>query len=213
MGAYRWRRFDRTQGGSLYLDESDACLYYMDKTSGRPSDSEPNQLIYNLKISPVDMTDAQRRAGSKDKAIRRCADDIADLLEHWVTVTPENTILVPIPPSKPVGTRGYDNRMTLVCERVQAKTRIRCIDCLSTKTDMGAMHEGDFGRDVERLRQNTAFDPGMIPDGIRNVLLVDDQLTKGTHFKAVKPMFVELGYAVAGVFWAKEHFKGVEYGW
>ena len=143
MGAYRWRRFDRTQGGSLYLDESDACLYYMDKTSGRPSDSEPNQLIYNLKISPADMTDAQRMAGFKDKAIRRCADDIADLLNHWATVTPENTI----------------------------------------------------------------------PDGIRYVLLVDDQLTKGTHFKAVKPMFEELGYAVAGVFWAKEHFKGVEYGW
>lgn len=210
MAPYRWRRFDRTQGGSLYLDEGDACLYYMDKTDGRPSDSEPNQLIYNLKIDPDGMSDAQRRAGYKDAAIRQCADDMSDLFAHWRTVTPANTILVPIPPSKPVGARGYDNRMILVCEMIQGRTGIRCIDCLSSKADLGAMHNGGMIRDVDLLRENTVFDARMIPEGVSYVILVDDQLTKGTHFKAFKPLFEDLGYAVAGVFWAKEHFKGDE---
>ncbi len=213
MASYRWRRFDRTQGGSLYLDESDACLYYMDKTDGRPSDSKPNQLIYNLKINPVDMTDAQRRADFKGKAIRQCADDMARLFMNWKTVTPANTVLVPVPPSKPVGTKGYDNRMTLVCKLIESKTGIRCIDCLSAKTNLGAMHNGELSRDPELLRRNITFDSKMIPEGIKYIILVDDQLTKGTHFKAIKPFFEDLGYVVAGVFWAKEHFKGIEGTW
>ncbi len=213
MASYRWRRFDRTQGGSLYLDENDVCLYYMDKTDGKPSDSEPNQLIYNLKLDPDRMTDAQRRAGHKDRAIRRCAEDMALLFMNWKTITPVNTVLVPVPPSKPVGAKGYDNRMALVCELIQSKTEIRYIDCLSTKADLGAMHNGGLARDIELLRQNTAFDSKMIPEGIKYVILIDDQLTKGTHFKAIKPFFEDLGYVVAGVFWAKEHFKGIEGAW
>lgn len=213
MSTYKWRIFDRTQGGSLYLEDDDICLYYMDKTNGRPSDSEPNQRIYNLKIDPSKMTKAQRDAGWKQEAITQCADDMAGYLRRWKTVDPANTILVPVPPSKPVGAKGYDNRMILVCKAIYDQTGIRYIDCLRTRANHGAMHNGGLARDIDRLRQNIDFYPQMIPEGIQYVILIDDQLTKGTHFKAIKPFFDELGYIVVGMFWAKEHFKGNEGAW
>ncbi len=213
MCAYRWRIFDRTFGGSLYLDEGDICLYYMDKTDGRPSDSEPNQLIYNLKIDPADMSDGQRRGRYKENAIKKCADDMARYLSQWNAITPLNTVLVPIPPSKPLGSPGYDNRMALVCSQIQGQTGIRYADCLRTIKDLGSMHHGDVARNIEQLRSNIAFEPEMIPGGIQYVILVDDQLTKGTHFKAIKPMFTDRGYTVVGMFWAKEHFKGTDSAW
>lgn len=200
-------------GGSLYLEKDDICLYYMDKTDGSPLDSEPNQLIYNLKIDPDKMSDGQRRYRYKEKAIRRCAEDMAGYLNQWKAVTPSNTVLVPVPPSKPVGCRGHDNRMAAVCGQIQDRTGIRCVDCLSTKKDLGSMHHGGLARDIEQLRRNISFDPAMIPGYVQYVILVDDQLTKGTHFKAIKPMFTERGYTVVGMFWAKEHFKGINGAW
>lgn len=213
MGVYKWTIFDRALGGSPYLDDNDICLFYMHKTDGRPSDSEPNQLVYNLKINPAKMTDGQRRGRFKEKAINRCAEDMAGYLNQWKAVTPLNTVLVPVPPSKPPEVPGYDDRMALVCSQIQGRTGIRCIDCLSTKKDLGAMHHGSLARDIKQLRDNIAFAPEMIPSGTQYVILVDDQLTKGTHFKAIKPMFTGYGYVVIGMFWAKEHFKGADPAW
>ena len=65
-----------------------------------------------------------------------------------------------------------------------------------------------MSRDVDAIRRNTYFNPRMIPLGISCILLVDDQLTKDTHFKAFQPLFMDRGYIVVGMLWAKEHSYG-----
>ena len=53
----------------------------------------------------------------------------------------------------------------------------------------------------------------MIPDGIDYIILVDDQLTKGTHFKAMQSLFAPMGYICIGIFWAREYYAGEHGAW
>ena len=209
MAAHAWRIFDRaSQDGSILLHGDDICVYYMDKTPGPPSASKANQLIYNLKLDPMLMTGSQRKYNFKEKAIASFAEDLAGYLSRWPSVGPDNAIMVPVPPSKPGSDPRYDDRIVKVCEIVTRKTGIRHCECLQTIADLGSLHSDAMPRDVDAIRRNTYFDPSMIPPGISCILLVDDQLTKGTHFKAFQPLFMDRGYIVVGMFWAKEHSYG-----
>lgn len=214
MAEHYWRRFDRThQRGSLYLDTNDFCVYYMDKTNGSRYEKGPNQDISNLKIDPAKETSLQRKYGWKEKAIKQCALDMSSYLLNQRTLTPDNSVLVPIPSSKPRGYEGFDDRMTRVCMQIQQITRIKCVDCLSTKKYLGSMHFNTLDRSIERLAQNTSVDIAMIPDGIDYIILVDDQLTKGTHFKAMQSLFAPMGYICIGIFWAREYYAGEHGAW
>lgn len=207
MEEYYWERFDRaSQDGSFFLDDSDICFYYMKKPLGLPSKSDAGQRIYNIKIEPNKMTEAQRRAGYKEQAIKQCADDMALFLEANMTICPpRETLLVPIPPSAPKHHVDYDDRMVRVCALLSGKLGYPTIDCLESIQYHGSCHKGTMERDIDLIISNTIFHREMIPTNIRYIFLVDDQLTKGTHFKAMKRIITsQLNVSVFGLFWAKQ---------
>ena len=207
MELLHWEQFDRTsQSGCLFLDEDDVCFYYMKKPFGLPSDSKAAQLIYNIKINPKTMSNPQRKAGYKEKAIDQCAEDFSAFLSANKSLCPPtNTILIPMPPSTPRNHPQYDDRMFRVCNIISEKLGYQVVDCLTSKSYMGSFHTNTMERDVDLLIENTDFDYEMIKPGIQYVFLVDDQLTKGTHFKAMKKIITAVhDVEVFGLFWAKQ---------
>lgn len=207
MEHFHWERFDRTsQEGCLFLDKDDICFYYMRKPYVPPSHSKASQLIYNIKIKPNEMTEAQRRAGWKDIAIRQCAEDMARFIKANMNLCPpSNTLLVPIPPSAPRNHIEYDDRMTRVCSLISSKLGYHTADCFESIRHLGSTHERTMKRDVDLIISNTAFHSEMITPNIRYIFLVDDQLTKGTHFKAMKRIITsKFNIQVFGLFWAKQ---------
>lgn len=207
MEQFHWEQFDRaSQDGSLLLDENDVCFYYMKKPYTLPSDSKAAQLIYNIKIKPNKMSEKQRRAGYKEKAIRQCAEDMARFLKaNTHLCPPSNTLLVPIPPSAPRDHTEYDDRMTRVCSLISNKLGYPTVDCFESIHHLGSMHKRTMRRDVDLIISNTAFHSEMITSNIRYIFLVDDQLTKGTHFKAMKRIITsKFNIQVFGLFWAKQ---------
>lgn len=207
MEIFHWEQFDRTsQDGCLFLDENDVCFYYMKKPTGLPSDSKAGQLIFNIKINPYKMSEKQRVAGYKEKAIKNCAEDMSIFLGNNMHVCPVNrTLLVPIPPSTPKNHVEYDDRMAQVCKLISKKLGYRFADCLESANYLGSLHKGDIPRDIDLIINNTIFHSEMITPDIRYVFLVDDQLTKGTHFKAMKRLITgKCNVQVFGLFWAKQ---------
>lgn len=207
METFHWEQFDRTsQDGCLFLDEDDVCFYYMKKPIGRPSDSKAGQLIYNIKIKPNEMTEAQRRVGWKYIAIKQCAKDMATFLKaNMHLCPPRNTILVPMPPSAPRNHIEYDDRMVHVCTQLSEMLGYQVVDCFSSNEYLGSCHEGTMPRDIDLIISNTTFHWEMIESNVQYVFLVDDQLTKGTHFKAMKKILTDTyDVEVFGLFWAKQ---------
>ncbi|MGO7403085.1 hypothetical protein [Rhizobium ruizarguesonis] len=182
-----------------YLDERDICAYFGTYTPRAGfSHSYANDIVSNLKKDPSLQGTGQWRY--KQRAIANVASAIAQNLnpESW-----QNTIFIPVPPSKRKESPDYDDRMVQVANAIGNNADVR--ELLYTAVEREARHTMNEKRDPDALRASLGIDPRFAANPRRQVVLLDDVLTTGCSFKVCKEMILELwpDCAVFGIFVAR----------
>ncbi len=180
----RFRRIDQTNIGDHYhLTPDDVCYFLFEYTAQKKYDySATNSLISNLKKKPGSSSSAELRY--KAGAIKQCAGYISaainkDNLPGWT--------IVPIPPSKQRSDPTYDDRMLRVCELISATAPLDIRDLVIQTQSTVAAHEAATGQrpTVDALLAVYSIDESIALPPPKSILLVDDVLTAGTHYRAM----------------------------
>lgn len=191
-----WKKIDLLEVRPFCLQEGDDCYYAREFVArGGFGASHTNDLIVNFKKAP-------RYRGTsawkyKVDAARRFATELSSAL-------PDDISISIIPASKVATDPEYDPRMDMMLEHlcgirpdvhVQSPFRVR-----SSST---AVHHGGDRR-IATITDNLVWNgfSGNRPDGL---VLVDDVITSGAHFKACQRI-IERHHStvsIAGLFWAR----------
>lgn len=180
----RFRRIDETNiGDHHHLTPADECYFLFEYTAHKRYDySATNNLISNLKKKPgaSSMAELRYKAG----AIRQCAAYIAaavnrDRLPDWT--------IVPIPPSKERSNSAYDDRLMRVCRQLDAPRSLDVRELVVQSQSTVAAHEVEAGQrpTVDDLLALYQVDESIVQPAPKGILLVDDVLTAGTHYRAM----------------------------
>ena len=182
-----------------YLDGEDECYFIGEYTAGRGfSYSSTNQFIYNLKKS------VERRGLTdwvwKERAIQQGASVLRE------SVNPpflESATFVPVPPSRIVSDPLYDDRMARVLRSLSPDVDVR--ELVIQSEGMHDAHSSQSRPGPNILYQNYEIDESLIEPIPSSIAVVDDVLTTGAHFKAMKRILQEAlsEVQVVGLFLAR----------
>jgi predicted amidophosphoribosyltransferase len=177
---------DLVRGDHSWLTEDDDCYYFMEYTAHEGYGySAANQFIFNYK-KPVRYKGTPAW-GYKETAISNAAKLFR---EYWPTNLPLNTCtFVPVPPSKIKTHKEYDDRILRTINLINpAQCEVK--ELLSFQKDMEPAHIAQRRPTVQELMANIIFD-GENEDSRDNIILFDDVITTGCHFKACKNILQE----------------------
>lgn len=182
-----------------HLTPEDSCAFFGEYTARMGyAHSKTNQLIHNLKKKP-ELAQTPQYVWK-----RRAIQEIGEALRNNLRADAlARTLVVPIPPSKPPGTPGYDDRMAQVARAIGPGATVR--ELLVTTAERQAMHATSSHRDPDALRASLQLRAALTPTAPVQVLLLDDVLTTGCSFRVCKQMIQEQWpeTAVFGVFAAR----------
>jgi len=195
---------DSNRGDHMRLVDGDNCLFLFEYTSGRDyTFSATNDLINNLKKKP---TASQAQLGYKNGAIIRCATTLRDALNPaWL----DTATIIPVPGSKAADHPDYDNRMERVAKLIRPGLDVRNLVIQDQSTT--AAHEAGFGGDrvtVDELLELYRIDEALTGPAPSNIGILDDVLTAGTHFRAMKTVLAHRfpTATITGLFIARRVF-------
>jgi hypothetical protein len=181
------------------LDAADECYFGGEYTAGRGyTYSETNQLILNLKKK------MERRGlpdwGYKARAIRQSAVNLRDSLNPGFLAS---ATFVPIPPSKVIGDPEYDDRMTQVVQLLGEEVDAR--ELVYQTESMEEAHAAETRPGPTALYNNYQIEETRIAPIPSQIAVVDDVLTTGAHFKAMKKILGETypEIRIVGIFIAR----------
>jgi len=182
-----------------YLDATDECYFGGDYTAGRGyAHSATNQLIHNMK------KDIDRRGlpewRYKERAIRQAAANLRDYLTPAFLAS---ATFIPVPPSKVTSDPEYDDRMTQVLQLLGDRVDVR--ELVAQKESMEKAHTAAIRPGPTELYNNYEIVQSFTDPPPSQVAVVDDLLTTGAHFKAMKRILTETypGIQVVGIFIAR----------
>lgn len=163
-----------------YLDGQDKCYYAGEYTAGENhAYSDTNQLIHNLKKS------MDRRGRPewqyKERAIVQAAQIFRAALNPSIQLT-----LVPVPPSKARTDPAYDDRMVRVLQLAGANRPHDVRELVVQSQSTPAAHLADRRPTPEELVALYRLDEALTDPVPDRIFIVDDVLTTGCHYKAVK---------------------------
>lgn len=170
------------RGQHYHLDAGDLCYFFGEYTARQHAAySETNQLIMNLKKG-------NERRGLQDyhykgAAINRVAQMITSTIGNISDYT-----FVPVPPSKCRTDAAYDDRMTAILRTAQVmNSSLDFRELVLQNQSTIASHASTASRPTpDEIMANYSFDASLLA-GIRgNIIIFDDVLTAGSHFKAMK---------------------------
>lgn len=189
-----------------YLDPQDICYYAGEYTAGKGhAYSETNQLIHNFKKSVDKRETAQWQY--KERAILQAANMFRAAIKPDAQIT-----FVPIPPSKAKNDPMYDDRMLRLLQFV-CKGRYTDIRELVVQTQsVNAAHRSDTRPRPDDLVANYLLDESLAEPMPSTIFVVDDVLTTGCHFKAVKRVLEQRfpDANIVGLFIARRAPKSVD---
>jgi len=193
---------DLTRPNHPYLQAQDECHYLLEYTPKQGYNfSATNQLILNLKKSP----DRQGKSDYhyKAEAILQAGDMLrSSLNEEWLASGPT---FVPIPCSKSKTHLLYDDRMIRVLRRLTRGSAADVRELIVQTEDLECFHEG-YRLRPDQLARYYELDTELLEDSPREVVLFDDMLTTGCHFKAAQSAILQHwpdGVPIAGIFLAR----------
>ncbi|ADU99444.1 hypothetical protein [Alicycliphilus denitrificans] len=172
-----------------YLAPDDECYCLGEYQPGGGYGAGPvNNLISNFKKS----VDRKGRSEYvyKERAIAQVASYVGQVLKPEVL---ERFTVVPVPPSKAKTDPLYDDRLVQALNLVRPKLDVR--ELLLANRSMQAHHEYQSG--VKRptpddLCQHIHINEACLTTPLREVIMLfDDVLTNGTHFKACQRIIRE----------------------
>jgi hypothetical protein len=182
--AIRLQQIDETnRHDHHYLTPEDECYFLYEYTAGAGwQHGTTNQLIHNLKKKKTD-----RGSQYKPGAINQCSRDFsATINEQWLS----ESVLIPVPPSKIKADPGHDDRISQICRAVRKPGAPDVRELIEQIESTEAFHEGQRLKPHE-LRANYCFNEAHFNNLPASVGVVDDLLTTGSHYRAVKDMILE----------------------
>lgn len=190
---------DSNRDDHYYLSPTDQCVFLGEYTARKGFDhSDTNQLIFNLKKS------VERKECADYKHKGKAIDTIAHCLASTIG-NPEGFTFIPIPPSKCKSDPLYDDRLVRILERYkELDSRVDYQELVIQNQTTRATHTSHTRLSPNELQGVYIVCQPTRP--LRQKLLVfDDMLTTGSHFKAMESVLTSnfAGYSVGGVFVAR----------
>jgi len=180
----RFRKIDASNlEDHARLNESDTCYYLHEYTSGQGFGfGDSNNLISNLK-KPTDRKGRTEYA-YKGQAIQKCSVLLKGAINaDWLKFG----TIIPVPPSKHNTHPSYDNRILQVCKSIDPVSPIDIREIIDQTTTIRAAHESPDNRptvaELEAVYRVNEYLCSPVPTSIA---VVDDVLTAGTHFRAMR---------------------------
>lgn len=191
-----------------FLEGVDRCLFFGDFFAGRGwSGGFTNQLIKNYKRTPGEIAasaKAKELLYYKNGAVTEVA---AALRRVFSPVSVAERTFVPIPPSKAPGDPEYCDRLERTLAEAFRGYGADVRPLLRQTRSTGADHRSGGNRlGYEELLALTEVDRQQLDRPLRReVVLFDDVLTSGKHFKVAKTRLLELfpGMPILGIFVAR----------
>ncbi|MFN3347375.1 hypothetical protein [Pseudorhodoplanes sp.] len=169
---------DSNRRDHYYLGEDDECYYLYEYTAGAGwQGGATNQLIHNL----------QKKKGDggyhyKAPAIAQCAKDFSQAINaKWLA----SATLVPVPPSKNKADALFDDRMVQVCRGIRSPS-LSDVREIVEQIDSTDTFKGGHRQSPADLEANYRIVANELAQARPTIGVVDDVLTTGSHFKAVK---------------------------
>ncbi|WP_250478953.1 MULTISPECIES: hypothetical protein [unclassified Caballeronia] len=184
-----------------HLNADDECFFFGELTRGQDYTSPTKSLISNLK-KKRGSSGYQYKASAIQQAGTMFRRAIADTA--WSTIT-----FVPIPPSRHQTDPGYDDRMVRVLQYMARGVEADVRELVLQTESYEASHEsGDARIKLGDLIDIYTIDESVATPAPTSILVVDDVLTSGCHYRAVKAVLLERfpRARVRGLFIARRAF-------
>jgi hypoxanthine-guanine phosphoribosyltransferase len=163
-----------------YLDEQDTCYYAGEYTAGEGhAYSETNQLVLNFKKGVDKRGTAQWQY--KERAIQQAAQILRTAIKADAEVT-----FVPVPPSKAKGDPLYDDRIVRLLQATCAGRHTDIRELIIQRQSTEAAHQSTMRPSPDELAALYSLDESVAAPSPKTIFVVDDVLTTGCHFKAIK---------------------------
>ena len=191
-----------TRSDHTFLEESDSCYYLGEYTARKGfAFSATNHLIYNLK-KPVNRRGRAAEWQYKEHAIIEAGSALKKALDARCIRT---ATFVPIPPSKSKSDPLYDDRMTRVIQAIRPNAEIDIRELIVQERTVKAYHSNESSRNPDRIRSLYSIDEELCEPEPSQIIICDDVLTTGAHFKAAQSMLSERfpGVRIDGLFIAR----------
>lgn len=176
------------RGAHYYLEDEHECFFFHEYTARKGyAHSDGNQLVHNLKKSVLLKGQPQYRY--KGQAINTCASMLRAAFEKSAWVFADATF-APIPPSKAPTHPEYDDRMLQVVSRACDGKGADARELLRQDQSYDASHTRADGERKKPYELEEMYElQGPPPKS--TVILIDDVLTTGAHFVAVRNVILE----------------------
>jgi predicted amidophosphoribosyltransferase len=175
-----------------YLKEGDHCLFFGEYFAGKGwQGGDTNQLIHNLKIEPTVAIENPHRSAHKERAIRTVAAGVRKVVERS---SAEQNTWVPIPSSKIEGHPDHDDRMLRALKLAFAGYDVDIRTLLHQTESTEADHVRSERLSPEELLALLQIDQQSLASKPlkRQIVLFDDVLTTGKHFKCCETKLREI---------------------
>lgn len=161
-----------------FIVEGDQCYYFGEYVKGAdPTTSVANDLIYNFKMSVEHRTTP--RWFYKTQAVQAVGSGLARL-------PADGYCYVPVPPSEARGDPAYDDRL---CDALRISKGIKpALDFREIVRQRYGLRKSHLESDrvsVEELQECYEIDEATLKDLPGTLVIVDDVLTAGRHFRAM----------------------------
>lgn len=170
-----------------FLEGDDVCFYLGEYTSRAGfQHSKTNQLIYNLKKH-------MSRSGLpewryKTQAISESAEQMRNALDGSSL---RSGTFVPVPPSKCKDDPHYDDRITQILLKMTRGWQSDVRELILQRSSTGSSHESEERLSVQELITNYFIDNAACLPTPKSLIVFDDVLTTGRHFKAIQHILQE----------------------
>lgn len=172
---------DLTRGGHWYLRRTDVCRYLGAYTAGKGAAySATNSLILDFKM-PVSRT--RRNPPQKDRAIANAAAALRRALEASLL---DRAVFVPVPPSKAKDDAGYDDRLVRMLRAVRPERPLDVRELIGQARSVEPTHRRSARLRASDIEAMYDIDEALEAPGAGLVVVVDDLLTSGAHFRAAQ---------------------------
>jgi hypothetical protein len=194
------------RGDHSQLDTSDegSVYYWREYAAWKDySFSETNQRIKNFKITPAAGRANPQRGHHKEGALHLLAGEVAKFIVP--TVVLHGATIVPIPPSKLVGDPDHDDRIMRLLQRACSNHTVDIRQAIIHRQNMAADHEGTTRLTFSERLKLTCLDAALLRPIPKWVVIFDDVVTHGTHYKVAKHLLSAAwpGVPITGVFIAR----------
>ncbi|EBZ5771695.1 hypothetical protein EC412_05335 [Salmonella enterica subsp. enterica serovar Redlands] len=169
-----------------YLEQDDDCYFFGEYTARQgPGFSEMNQLVWNLKKGN------ERRDHADYHYKGRAIERIARMIISTIDIT--GYTFVPVPPSKCAADPAYDDRMTAIlrcCRELAPDVDYRELVVQSVSTTASHM-TAEHRPAPDEIMSNYRLDHNLLAGCRSDIIILDDVLTAGSHFRAMKTFLAQ----------------------